>query len=102
MSRGGPVARDPPKPKGVGAGFDREKKWCGRYARFLLGGPSSPWAGRFFGMNMLDDCFGRLTGRVNRGGFWVGLGPPPAEDSPGIGARPDPIPWATGAAGSEA
>ena len=46
----------------------------------------------FFGMNMLDDCFGRLTGRVNRGGFCVGLGASPAEDSPGIGARLGPTP----------
>src|ERR1700761_9683245 len=46
----------------------------------------------FFGMKMLDGCFGRLTGCVNRGRFCVGLGPPPAEDSLGPGARPDSTP----------
>jgi len=72
------------------ASFNREEMgW--RYARFLFGGPPAPslLAGRFFGMKMLGGCFGRLTGCVTRGGFCVGLGPLPAEDSLGTGARPD-------------
>jgi len=95
--RGGPVplpvgVRDTQTKRYIHASFNREDMgW--RYARFLFGGAPapSPWAGRFFGMKMLVGCFGRLTGCVNRGGFCAGLGPLPAEDSLGTGARRDSI-----------